>query len=337
MSRHGSLTASTATPRPPGISSRPTRISEALIDEIAGEEGFFEDLKTSLLEDPNGPMISLDDDIVAHLGRRVTIITDCRTPLTVDSERFLVAISLKDAKALEKSLAKTLDSDPDARPVEVDGQQMWEIIQEDEDAYSPDAGDGFDSFGGFGPAVEESPAEDEQMALMTNSAITVLHDHLIIASHVDFIVDLMRRTPNEPRLNDCPDYQAVRNALVQLGSSKKDTAQLFSRSDEELQASYHLIREGKMPESKGLIGQVLNQLLGPQEKGAVREQRIDGAKMPEYQVVRRYLGPIGAFIVTEEEGWYAAAVGLTKEVPVQPSMKPAVNTAELQLESAETN
>ncbi len=308
----------------------------ALIDEIAGEEGFFEDLKTSLLEDPNGPMISLDDDIVAHLGRRVTIITDCRTPLTVDSERFLVAISLKDAKALSKSLERTLDSDPDARPVEVDGQQMWEIIQEEEDAYDA-AGDGFDSFGGFGPAIEEQPAEEEQVSLMTNSAITVLHDHLIIASHVDFIVDLMRRDPTEPRLNDSPDFKSVRNALVQLGSTDDDTAQLFSRSDEELRASYHLIREGKMPESKGLIGQVLNRLLSPQEKGVVREQRIDGEKMPEYQVVRRYLGPVGAFIVTEEEGWYAAAVGLTKQAPIEPSMNPAVNTAELELETGETN
>ena len=52
-----------------------------LIDEVAGgEEGFWEDFKESFRVDESGPQIDLDTEIVAHLGTRVTAITDyCRT------------------------------------------------------------------------------------------------------------------------------------------------------------------------------------------------------------------------------------------------------------------
>ncbi len=102
----------------------------------------------------------------------------------------------------------------------------------------------------------------------------------------------------------------------------------FCRGDEELQASYELIRQGRMPQSKGLTGQLLNQLLGPKEKGVVREQEIDGKKMPDYNVVRQYLGPVGIFLRTEKDGWYSAGVGLSRNAPANPTIDSTLSTAD---------
>ena len=69
-----------------------------------------------------------------------------------------------------------------------------------------------------------------------------------------------------------------------------------------------------MPEAKTLLGKLLNQLLGPDEKGILREQQIDGSKMPEFDAVRRYLGPAGMYVQSEEDGWFMAGCLLSKEM-----------------------
>ena len=51
----------------------------------------------------------------------------------------------------------------------------------------------------------------------------------------------------------------------------------------------------------------------PEEEGEMREQYLDGSKLPDYQVVRRYLGPGGFYIRSEDDGWSISGVLLTKE------------------------
>ena len=45
----------------------------------------------------------------------------------------------------------------------------------------------------------------------------------------------------------------------------------------------------------------------------LREQQIDARKLPEYQMVRRYLGPAGMFVVSHEDGWSITGCFLSKE------------------------
>jgi hypothetical protein len=44
----------------------------------------------------------------------------------------------------------------------------------------------------------------------------------------------------------------------------------------------------------------------------VRKQEIEGSKMPDYEIVRRYLGPSGAFGTTEQDGWFLKGMMLNK-------------------------
>ena len=109
------------------------------------------------------------------------------------------------------------------------------------------------------------------------------------------------------------DYRVVNEALQKLGAGA-DSFRTFTRTDEAYRPTYELIRQGKMPESETMIGKLLNELFGPDEEGVLREQRIDGQQLPDYQIVRRYLGPAGAFVRSENDGWFITGCLLSKEL-----------------------
>ncbi|MEM8681461.1 MAG: hypothetical protein AAGF97_19110, partial [Planctomycetota bacterium] len=240
------------------------------------------------------------------LGNRATVITDCQVPIEPTSERFLVAIDLNNPEQMAISLEKALGSDPNVKELEIDGHTVWEIIKEEEEYPEFDIEvDGFGMDSGF----EE---EEEFDPLLSSAAISIVKGMFIISSHVDFVADIMRFEDGDPKLLDDADYQTMMAELDALGAGE-DCARMFSRLDEEVHTSYTLLREGRMPESQGLIGQILNRALASEEDDQeIREQELDADQLPEFQVVRRYLGTMGNFLQTEENGWFVAGLGLPK-------------------------
>ena len=87
---------------------------------------------------------------------------------------------------------------------------------------------------------------------------------------------------------------------------------MFSRTDEEYRPTYELIRQNKLPESEGMLAKLLNALFGEGKKGAARTQKIDGRQLPDYDVVRRNLGPAGFKATSEPNGWYLKGFTLAK-------------------------
>ena len=60
----------------------------------------------------------------------------------------------------------------------------------------------------------------------------------------------------------------------------------------------------------------------------LREQAIDGTQLPEFDNVRRYLGPAGLIIRRVEDGWLLEGMTLTKTVgPLVEHDDPGVETA----------
>ena len=135
----------------------------------------------------------------------------------------------------------------------------------------------------------------------------------------------MRFRVDEPNLAQDADYQTIIRELEDLGASD-DCGRLFTRVDQEVQGSYELLRMGRMPESKGLIGQVVNRVLSPEREDEPREQKIKADELPEFQVVRRYLGTMGHFLHTEENGWFVAGLSLPKDAEFREAEKEAVLT-----------
>ncbi len=281
--------------------------SKTLVDSIAGDEGFFEAFLSSMRDDLNGPRIDVRKDFVAHLGQEITTISDYVEPITPQSERLLVAITVKDEEAVRRTIEKTLEKDPQAKRLEVAGFTVWEIISakdEGEDAPNLDLDIQIDD-----PLAPEPEAEGDPT--LPNSAVTVANGHFIVSTHVDFLQRILSQRPSDDQLNNAEDFQLVMNHLTRLGAGN-DSLRYFSRTDEAYHPTYELVRTGRMPEAESLLGRMLNRLLGD-EKSGQRKQTIDGAQLPEFDTVRRYLGPSGGFSRTEKDGWYVSGVLLNKQ------------------------
>ena len=105
-----------------------------------------------------------------------------------------------------------------------------------------------------------------------------------------------------PTLHTHCDFDRVATALEDLGAAN-NSFRFYTRTSEAYRPTYELIRRGRMPESKSLLGKVLNQVIGGEELGAYRTQQINGARMPPFEQIRKYLGPAGLFTRTESDGW----------------------------------
>jgi hypothetical protein len=281
--------------------------SSTLVNAIVDDDNFFEDLLASIRDDPAAPQIDVRNDFVAHLGDKVTVIFDHTFPITPQCERMLVAITVKDEAALRLTLHKAFVSYPDARRLVVEGHTVWEYLEPDDTATSDlDLSiDGIDAIGA-------APAADDEDDILRNSALTVANGQFMVATHVDLLRKIFAERSSDDRLALSQDVQLITTHLDRLGAGN-DALRSFSRTDETTRPTYELIRQGKMPESESMLGRILNRLLGPDEQDVLREQTIDGSQLPDFQAVRRYLGPAGLFTRTETDGWYCTGLLLNKQ------------------------
>lgn len=290
----------------------------SLFDAIAGYDKAFERVLRGLEEDPYGPQVDVQRDFVAHLGERVTMVTDYQVPITTKCERFLFAIELKDQAAIEATVKKFMESDPNASASQIAGRVVWEIQPEQDDLPELDINvselDLLDA-----PAVPQAGrAGVGGQAGMTASAVCVTDGHLFIASHVSFMQEILANKAAQDTLATAGDYREVEGALSRLLPGDA-AARCFVRTDEAYRPLYELLRQGKMPESETLLGRLLNRLLSPADdegEAILREQKIDGRKLPEFEMVRRYFGPAGTIVRSEEDGWFITGATLTK-LPMQ--------------------
>lgn len=286
-----------------------------LFDAIAGYDRAFERVLEGLERDPYGPQVDVKQDFIAHLGERVTMVTDYEVPITTKCERFLFAVELKNEAAIADTVKKFMENDRNASKTLFAGRTVWEIQAEQDDMPDVDITmselDLLDQ-----PAIVQGNAG--AAANVPTSAVSVTDGHLFIASHVDFMKEILANKAAQDTLGTAGDYREVEGALARLlpGDS---AARCFVRTDEAYRPTYELLRQGKMPESETLLGRLLNRLLSPADdegEDILREQKIDGRKLPEFEMVRRYFGPAGVIVRSEDDGWFITGATLTK-LPVQ--------------------
>jgi hypothetical protein len=283
--------------------------SETLVDAFIGDKGAFKEIWQSLKIDPNGPQIDIYAELLNHLGTRATLLSDVTVPVDLKSERLMVLVDVKDAAVVARTLEKAFKNDPQAKKRVIDGQIIWEITQEEglaEETELMIEGAGF-------VAAEAPEPEIEEEGKLPNMAMTVYLDHLVISTHVDFIQDLIKHGGKNKNLGQTDDFQRLQKSLVALGAAN-DSFRFFSRTDESYRATYELLKQGKLPEAETILARLLNTLMGPREDGVVRQQEIDGSKLPEFDLVKKYLGPGGVFVQTQDAGgWWIVGCLLEKK------------------------
>ena len=290
----------------------------SLFDSIAGYEEAFDGVLEGLERDPYGPQVDVRKDFITHLGQRVILVTDYEVPITPKCERFMIAIELTNEKAVADTLTKFMESDPNASQSDFEGMSLWEIFEVEEDIpeleiTSSDL-DLLDD-----PAADTGTRKVATANAAEASAACVTNGHLLIASHASFLKGILSTQQPLERLTDAADFHEVENALSGLlpGSN---SVKSFVRTDEAFRPVYELLRQGKMPESETLLGRLLNRLMtqpDDEDEGILRQQKIDGRQLPAFEMVRRYFGPAGTIIRSEEDGWFVVGASLSKLAPPQ--------------------
>ncbi len=311
----------------------------SLFDELfgQGEHGVWLEVINGLKEDPNGPQVDLRRDLIQYLGPRISMLTDYDLPITTTSERLLFAIETSNPKAVATAIEKLMKNDPTTRPRDqsghplkkddptlhqraVDGGVIWEVVEDESPA--PEAPTiTFDNTPVVTPVrpprkrlarEDAGEEEDQEQRLLPHAAVTVWRGHLMVASHIDFLLKIIAPAKKPRPLSGDSDYQLVDKEIKQL-KPKEKCVRTFSWTAEEYRPTYELVRQNKMPQSETMLARMLNILFGAGEEGATRHQRIDGSKLPEYDVVRPYLGPAGLQATSESTGWYFKGFTLKKE------------------------
>lgn len=284
---------------------------EPFFDSMFGEgdTGVWTEVKESLRDDPNGPRIDLERDLIHHLGQRVTAIVDYQTPITPTSERVCVAINTTNDRAVAETIRRSMETDPNVKRRDIGGFDVWELVEEqldlpqveiDGEAKSPVGGDG---------AGAEGEASDR---LLPRSAIVVAHGHLFVASHTDFLEMVLSPRAAADNLAASPDYRLLDDEMQRLGASQ-NSFRGYVRQNRSQRVTYEMTRQNRMPEAKTLMAGLMNTVLGAQE-GMVRESQFDGRTLPEFEKVEHYFGPAGMFVTTEDTGWFAVTFVVNKQV-----------------------
>ena len=306
--------------------------AESLVDDIVGDKGVFDDVIASLKEDPDGPQIDVEKDLVAALGARVSLITDSVDPIGTDSDRLVIAVEAADEPRVAATVAKVMNADSDMRRIEIGGHTAWELIDHTHELPNLDVV----VPGGAVAHSEENPTDEahrrrqrmrqqKDEKFLPHSAVTVAHGHLLIASHRDILERVLATAAGADSLAGAADFGAVRTEMDRLLPSAS-CSRSFGREADSIRPTYELLRQGSMPKSKSVFGQLLNGMLGDGKPGSVREQRLDGSTLPEFELVRRYFGTTGMGMETRADGWYVVGAVLPpaqqdKEVarsPAQP-------------------
>ncbi len=287
-----------------------------LFDAIQEHEDAWVNTLDGWQNDPYGPQVNVRQEFIANLGERITIVTSYDTPISAESERAIFAIEATNEQALSDALAKWMSREPDVVKRELGQFVVWERVPRNHVVEEPQV-DVPLGFTPLAPEDEEEDVETEREAVLPNSAVTVALGHLMMASDIDHLSEILEGFGQRDRLASSADYQQVLEQFNELSPGER-CGWHFGRSDEEFRPTFELIRQGKMPEAKTMLGKFLNNVLTTEEEredGVLREQQIDGSTLPSFEAVRRYFGPHGRVTRSERDGWFITGVMLNKEAP----------------------
>lgn len=282
---------------------------DSLFDAFAGYKDALKSILRGLQKDPYGPKINVAEEVIANLGDRMVVMTDYTLPITPECERYLIAFDVTNEEALRDPINRWLESDGAERK-ELNGVPYWEMIPEDESA-SIDVD--YDPLAPVDEPLAKRLVEREERVLR-RAAVCVHQGRLVIASDADFLRQALFGVSPGNSLSSSPDLRATIESLKDIAPGER-CAWNFTRNDEAYRPTYELVRAGKMPEAQTFVGRLLNRMMTSEEErkvGATRDQKIDGSRLPTFELARRYFGPSARSVRSEDDGWVISGVVLSK-------------------------
>jgi hypothetical protein len=285
-------------------------VVSTLVDEMVGEKGVFSDVLDSLRDDPDGPRVDIGKDLVAHLGNRITIISDNQLPIGPKSERKVLAIETTDEQAVAAAIGKLMGAEKDSRRHEFQGHVIWELVDCQADVPKLE----IETPGAVIRHSESDapPCCPDNGRFFSTSAVCVADGQLFLSSHMTLLEKVLEQAKRTDGLSTADDYRLIAQQATVLGAGPL-SFRLFSRTDQEFRATYELVRTGQMPQSETILGKLLNSMSAEAKEGLPRKQKIDGSQLPDFSTVQHYLGPAGSFVSSLDDGWMCVGLMLAPQ------------------------
>lgn len=285
-----------------------------LFDAIQEHEDAWKNTLEGWANDQYGPQVDVRKEFIENLNNRVSVITSYDTPITPESERSLFAIEAKNEAALAKTLDKWMKNERDIVRHEVANGQfvIYERTRKANVVEQPEI-----EVPGFSKSTKNANPKKERERVLPNSAVTVALGHLMLASDINYLTAVLEGFGQNDRLASSADYRQLVDVLAKLAPGEQ-CAWGFGRGDEEVRPMFELIRQNRMPESKSMMGKLLNNLLttdADRKAGTPRKQQVDGANLPDFESVRRYFGPHARAVRADKDGWVITEAVMNTEAP----------------------
>lgn len=305
-----------------------------LYDGFLDEEGAFERTLNDFKVDPD---MQLDIvKLVGLLDNRLTIASAVERPIAESSERVVIGIPVKGQpdfvfESLRRATNGQVISLGGIKVIEVDSAAMEEELPDDGSFTLP---------GDF--EMEEEEEEEPAFQLFAKKYFVVHGGNLLIANDKGYLRKLLSQ--KKSKLASAPDYIEVKTAIEKLTDGSAVCWRQFGRMDLALEANYEMVRRGEMASSQTVLARVVNQVFKKQaeEKAAaegkeldaeaVRQQKLDGSKLPEnYEVsIAPYFGPMGWVMETHEDGWRITGCIIKKKALTEVVQKTSDKTSDSQ-------
>ena len=198
---------------------------DTLVDEMVGEKGVFHDVLASLRDDPDGPRVDIEKNIVAYLNNRITIISDCEQPIGPKSERKVIAIDVTNEPVVADSIRRLMESEKDAHKVEFQGHVIWELV----DAHSDMPTVEIETPGAPVQQISASnKPNDSNGRLFSTSAVCVANGYLFLSSHIEFLKQMLEHSQQQQALTSTDDYRLIAAQRKLWASARKVSACLLA-------------------------------------------------------------------------------------------------------------
>ncbi len=271
-------------------------VNEALDDDI------FRSMVEGIRDDEEGPQIDIENNVLPNLDNQIILVTDNTLPAGPSSERVLVAIRIKDAKAIGDAVRKAMEVEPDATLMDaVPGIEIWRVQR---GGGSEEFDDQFLSDLGF----DEEAKQDASPPLLDHWAIAVIDKgpnstvpYLMFSSHPDLLVQVAQSVRGKAASGfaDQGSVKEIVSAMKTLGAESVSVDRVV-RTDRSLRIKYELLRQGRLDESDSVLSTLVRRIFEKQE-GAPPE-KVDAAMLPPIQEIEQHLRPGGGFVEMTDDG-----------------------------------
>ncbi|MEL7499615.1 MAG: hypothetical protein AAFN77_18575 [Planctomycetota bacterium] len=268
------------------------------------------------------PALQLDvPKLVGMLDDQLIIISATEKPISSESERVVVGIPINgDEDFIRESMHR---AQPGSKIINLGG---FKVVEVDTTEEAEDGGGGIDiPFDIPDDEEEEEEPAQPRFELFEKRYFIPVNSYLLVSNNKNFLRKVLAQ--QQSKLETSSDFVQVKQALSKLTDDDKVCWRHFGRLEKSLEINYEMLRNGEMGNAQTVLARIINQIAAKNradealaqgkavDPDAVREQKLDGSKLPEdfATSIAPYLGVLGSVMEAEDEGWRITGCLLKKK------------------------